>query len=166
MGERDEQLKMAAYCDFTVNGVTKLLQEHLTLVDKIDGMTCFGKDKLERISKLIKDKRTTLQAKVIKNNLDIPDLNVLQASDDDRQEDTSESAQVPASKSKTFLIYPPYIAHFGMPRRLSDCRICKQLESQGDNRDLYDGHHGNYPTHCPRWAEMTMEERLSTLQQA
>ena len=173
LGERDERLKMAAYCDFTVNGVAKLLQEHLTLTDKIDGMSCFGKDKLKRISKLIKDKRTTLQAKVVKNHFDIPgapastsNLNVLQTSDDDSQEDTSESAQVPASKCKAFLIYPPYIAHYGMARRLPDCRICKQLESQGDYRDLYDGHHGNYPMHCPRWAEMTMEERLTILQEA
>ena len=72
LSERDERLKMAAaYCDFTVNRVAKLLQEHLSMADRINGMSCFGKEKLERITRLIKEKRTTLQAKVVKNNVDI-----------------------------------------------------------------------------------------------
>jgi hypothetical protein len=43
LGERDQRLKMAAYCDFTFKGVKKLLQEHQTMADKIDGMRCSGK---------------------------------------------------------------------------------------------------------------------------
>ena len=174
LGERDERLKMAAYCDFTINGIAQLLQEHLTIADKIDGMACYGRDKLEKIAKLVKDKRTTLQAKVVKNNIDIQgqgarssNLNALQGSDDDSQDEIkSKPAPVPASQTKIFTIYPHNIVHFGAPRRLPDCRICRQLETQGDNRNLYDDHYGNYPTHCPRWAEMTMSERLTILQQA
>ena len=41
------------------------------MADRIDGMSYFGKEKLERITRLIKEKRTTLQAKVVKNNVDI-----------------------------------------------------------------------------------------------
>ena len=39
LGDRDERLKMAAFCDFTVNGVANLLQEHLAITDKIDSMS-------------------------------------------------------------------------------------------------------------------------------
>ena len=176
LGERDERLKMAAYCDFTINGVAKLLEEHLTITDKIDGMSCFGRDKLEKIGKLIKEKRTNLQAKAVKYHIDIQgnstslssassNLNMLQSSDDD-QEEASKPGPLPASQTKKFTIYPPHIVHYGTPKRLPECRICKQLETQGDYRNLYDDHHGNYPTHCPRWAEMPMDERLTILQQA
>ena len=43
--------------------------------------------------------------------------------------------------------------------RLSDCRICLELERSGRNKNVYEGHYGNYPTHCPRWSEMEMEHR-------
>ena len=110
LGERDERLKMAAYCDFTINGVAKLLEEHLTITDKIDGMSCFGRDKLEKIGKLIKEKRTNLQAKAVKYHIDIQgnstslssassNLNMLQSSDDD-QEEASKPGPLPASQTK------------------------------------------------------------------
>ena len=135
LGERDERLKMAAYCDFTINGVAKLLEEHLTITDKIDGMSCFGRDKLEKIGKLIKEKRTNLQAKVVKYHIDIQghstslssassNLNMLQSSNDD-QEEASKPGPLPASQTKKFTIYPPHIVHYGTPKRLPECRICK-----------------------------------------
>ena len=43
--------------------------------------------------------------------------------------------------------------------RLQDCRICQELERSGRNKNVYEGHYGNYPTHCPRWSEMDMAER-------
>ena len=43
--------------------------------------------------------------------------------------------------------------------RLQECRICKELENSGKNKDVYEGHYGNYPTHCPRWSEMEMKDR-------
>ena len=27
------------------------------------------------------------------------------------------------------------------------------------NKNVYEGHYGNYATHCPRWSEMLMEEK-------
>ena len=43
--------------------------------------------------------------------------------------------------------------------RLSECRICQELERIGRNKDVYEGHYGNYPTHCPRWSEMEMSDK-------
>ena len=40
------------------------------------------------------------------------------------------------------------------------CRICRELEKSGKHKgNVYKNHYGNYPTHCPRWAEMTNKER-------
>ena len=43
--------------------------------------------------------------------------------------------------------------------RFQDCRICQELEKNGRNKDVYEGHYGNYPTHCPKWSEMPMDEK-------
>ena len=49
----------------------------------------------------------------------------------------------------------------------NDCRICKTLDTTGDHDgSLYVGHYGNYPTHCPKWANMTMIERNKSAQTA
>jgi hypothetical protein len=48
-----------------------------------------------------------------------------------------------------------------------ECRICKVLEKSGKDRgNLYNGHYGNYPTHCPRWAEMDMNTKFKTAHNA
>ena len=72
--------------------------------------------------------------------------------------------------------YNGWAAYGKAPKKLSldpngrtnmDCRICKELGKSGKHRgNLYTGHYGNYPTHCPRWAEMNMVERLKTAHNA
>ena len=49
---------------------------------------------------------------------------------------------------------------FKSPQRDDKCRICVTLDGLGDTRDLYDSHTSNYPTGCPRFQQMTTEERL------
>ena len=46
------------------------------------------------------------------------------------------------------------------PRRNEKCRVCKVLESEGDNEDLYDDHYGASAYGCPRMAGMITTERL------
>ena len=48
---------------------------------------------------------------------------------------------------------------YNPPVNLPDCRICRALEDRGDTRQLYDEHHSNYPTGCPRFIAMSTEER-------
>ena len=45
------------------------------------------------------------------------------------------------------------------PRRDVDCRICQQLEGEGDTINIYDNHLHNYPTGCPRYITMSIENR-------
>ena len=55
---------------------------------------------------------------------------------------------------------------FKPPVKLTDCRICRALEEKGDTRQLYDDHHSNYPTGCPRFIAMSVEERREICIQA
>ena len=48
---------------------------------------------------------------------------------------------------------------YNPPRKDNDCRICKALEAEGDTDMLYEDHHHNYPTGCPRYITMTIVER-------
>ena len=48
---------------------------------------------------------------------------------------------------------------YNPPKKDNDCRICKVLESEGDTINLYEDHHHNYPTGCPRYITMTIVER-------
>jgi hypothetical protein len=48
----------------------------------------------------------------------------------------------------------------GIGRTNPGCRVCQHLEATGDHRNgLYEGHFGDYPTHCPLWAAMDFEHR-------
>ena len=39
-------------------------------------------------------------------------------------------------------------------------RICKVLETSGSHEDtLYTDHYGKFPTHCPQWARMDIDEK-------
>ena len=73
----------------------------------------------------------------------------------------------PASESlKVFDTTQKAMVFFAMPQKLSTCRICSTLGEKGDNKNLYEDHYGNFPTHCPRWSEVTIEERLDIIREA
>ena len=61
---------------------------------------------------------------------------------------------------------PPSLAVFKPPRRHEDCRICNQLNKNGDTRMLYDNHSSNFPTGCPRFIVMSIEERVKVCKDA
>ena len=63
------------------------------------------------------------------------------------------------SKGKSADSHSLSLVAYKPPRRDETCRVCNQLETQGDTTDLYDNHLHNYITGCPRYISMTIEER-------
>ena len=55
----------------------------------------------------------------------------------------------------------PALAMFKPPRRDEKCRICGSLEADGDTSNLYDNHFNSYPTGCPRYIGMTVDQRMN-----
>ena len=53
---------------------------------------------------------------------------------------------------KSLVVYNP-------PRNNPDCRICQNLEFNGDTVSLYENHYSNFPTGCPRYIMMSMEDQ-------
>ena len=49
---------------------------------------------------------------------------------------------------------------FKPPRRDDKCRICTTLETQGDTDDLYEDHLHDFPSGCPRYIRMSVEDRF------
>ena len=48
---------------------------------------------------------------------------------------------------------------FNPPRTHNDCRICQQLEADGDTRQLYSAHISSWATGCPRFISMSNKMR-------
>ena len=45
-------------------------------------------------------------------------------------------------------------------RTNAECRICKLLDASGNHGGtLYVNHYGNFPIHCPQWAQMDIKEK-------
>ena len=45
----------------------------------------------------------------------------------------------------------------------AECRICKILKTLSNHEGaLYADHYGNFPTHCPQWARMDINEKKKT----
>ena len=63
-------------------------------------------------------------------------------------------------------VVQPSLAMFKPPRRHEECRVCNQLSKNGDTRFLYDNHSSNFPTGCPRYIGMSIEERRSICKEA
>ena len=55
--------------------------------------------------------------------------------------------------------FTPSLVFFNPPRNHPQCRICKVLEERGDTHQLYDNHHSDWATGCPRFMIMTTEQR-------
>ena len=55
---------------------------------------------------------------------------------------------------------------FDPPRRDPECRICQTLESHGDTEDIYENHVHSFPTGCPRYIAMSIEQRNDTAAKA
>ena len=48
-------------------------------------------------------------------------------------------------------------------RTNAECRICITLETSGNHEGaLYEDHYGNFPTHCPHWTHMNINEKKKT----
>ena len=63
--------------------------------------------------------------------------------------------------SKAQQVPQPALVFYNPPRNDPSCRVCKHLETKGDTSGIYDNHVSNYPTGCPRYMMMSVEERLN-----
>eukprot|EP00092_Neocalanus_flemingeri_P018101 GFUD01019591.1.p1 GENE.GFUD01019591.1~~GFUD01019591.1.p1 ORF type:complete len:2548 (-),score=673.50 GFUD01019591.1:927-8570(-) len=147
LGERETRLEMEMFNDSTVNSIIDLFP--VRLVFKMERLGTSGKEKLEGIIEIVEEERTVLQR--MANRAASTTKKRVQFEDSPRH-----------TATRTNNVQPYKFCLFANPKKLPDCRICKELEKRGDNTDLYDNHHGNYATHCPRWAGLNNEERRST----
>ena len=140
LGDRETRLSMELFNDSTVNSIIDMFP--VRLVFKMERLGTSGKEKLKGLVEIVEEERIVLQrmanrVAAKKPKADIPKPTGLGSSN----------------------VQPYKFTLFARPKKLPDCRICKELEKKGDNLDLYENHYGNYATHCPRWAGMTNEER-------
>ena len=146
LGDRSEKLEMIAFNEDTINSIIDLFP--MRLVFKMERIDCDGRDKLEAIGVIVEEERKVMQKMANRSTNSGKRLGKAPS-------ELSKAVHNPKVNS----VQPKGFSMFSNPRKLSQCRICQELERRGDNRDLYEAHQGNYATHCPRWASMTNEER-------
>ena len=65
-----------------------------------------------------------------------------------------------------FHVAPDDFKTHSVGTRYGGCRVCQYLDRSGNHKgNLYMGHYANYPTHCPQWAPMTIEERIKVIKE-
>ena len=103
----------------------------IRLVFKMDKLEVSGKQKLEGIIEIVEGERKVLQSMA----------NRMSTSKKITTKPTSSVGLL--VNSKVSKLQPTGLAMFNQPRKLPSCRICKELEVRGDNKDLYENHFGN-----------------------
>ena len=146
LGDRELRLEMVAYNDDTINSIVDLFP--MRLVFRIEKQDAYGKEKLDAIVEILEEERKILQRMALRTTPSSKNMSKSQ-----------ENADTKSIGHRVSTIQPKGLSMFTNPRKLPSCRICKELEKRGDNRDLYESHQGNFPTHCPRWAAMSNEDR-------
>ena len=146
LGDRELRLEMVAYNDDTINSIVDLFP--MRLVFRIEKQDAYGKDKLDAIVEILEEERKILQRMALRTTPSSKNMSKSQ-----------ENADTKSIGHRVSTIQPKGLSMFTNPRKLPSCRICMELEKRGDNRDLYESHQGNFPTHCPRWAAMSNEDR-------
>ena len=54
----------------------------------------------------------------------------------------------------------PAKVHVIAPFQMNDCLICKELQKQGDNGDLFLNNIGNFPTGCPEFLSLPQKDKF------
>ena len=167
LADRDRKLQNQAYGDTTQEAIINLfpIEEQMKLV-VLPGEE---KQKLEAILKDLVVRRECLQA-LMKIHIPIPKKTPIAAAafageSDDSASISSPSGQGTASgNSETFDVKG--LVAFDPPRRDPDCRICQTLEENGDTEYIYDDHIHSFPSGCPRYMAMSIEQRNDTAAKA
>ena len=134
LGERSSRLEMIAFNDDTINGIIDMFPTRLLF--RMERLDLEGKEKLEGVIEIIEEERKVLQK-------------VANRSAGSKKVPRTNGTADPPSKHtpKVNMTQPKSFTFFNTPKKLSTCRICQELEKRGDNKDLYENHHGNYATH-------------------
>ena len=143
---------MEAFNQSTIFAIINLFNGQMkTDLLKIKGLS--GKDRMASIVTKLEEFRDECLAHQFADSLDVKKKNGGAVIEDKGGKPKSTHA------TQKFVLLKG-ITFFSKPRRDENCRICKMYDSKGDTRNLYDDHYSNYPTGCPRYIELSVEERF------
>ena len=162
LGNRDEDLKYECFNPSSINTVIELFPTRI-------------KQKLIKVPGRRDEKLEAILAKI--SELRVDTMNLQQVSElslsnttkphdsggsgvgSGRSSNRGRGVQAGAAVLRGYAAYNP-------PQRDPKCRICTTLEAHGETDSLYDNHIHSYPSGCPRYVKMSVEERASICAQA
>ena len=161
LGRKDHEMSLEAWSSQTVKSVFNLFPN--LLVNELVECPGYGEDQLGAIF----EKITKFRVKAQK-------MQKYSDSTSSTSGDTGGGGNGGHGGGKSKAITASNVSHdllmshqmYKPPRRDDNCRICTMLETGGDTKDLYDHHLSNFPTGCPRYMKMKVEERLKVATKA
>ena len=156
LGKRDEDLAYEAFSESTFNFVLSLFP--ISMVDKLEEVQGNRKQKLEAVlTKLatFRDKARRL-GKVYGDK--VPpgaSSGILSGGEKTGATVKQHDKQIEKHTAQPGTLYKS-------AKKYSECKICKQLESEGTTSNLYDNHLSTFPTGCPNFITMKMFTRRLT----
>ena len=154
IGDRSMDMAMEAFNQSTIFAIINLFSGRMkTELLRIKGLS--GKARLTSIVGKLEEFRAECLDHQFAESLDLKKKSGAPSSDD-KPTKPIKSAQQANQK----FVPLKGVSFFSKPKRDENCRICKMYDSKGDTRNLYDDHHSNYATGCPRYIELKVEERF------
>ena len=164
LGKTDEELDRAAFSSITINAILRLFPQYQ--MSKLSECHGKGQYKLEAIAEKISAFRLKAQdlQKVTEEPISFAAGN---GSGSGAGGAIAGSGGVGGGKkpnqANNVITYNemPALAMYKPPRRDDKCRICSTLEAEGDTSNLYDNHLNSFPTGCPRYIGMRVDQRFN-----
>ena len=123
---------------------------------------CSGRARLKKVQSVIVNFRTESQDWSLIQELTEPGSSVTASGDGGggRRNGGVKTSNITGNVTlEQFVPQSKALVFFKPPKTFVDCRVCKILESKGDTNQLYDNHHSNYATGCPRFICMSTDSR-------
>ena len=164
LAERDKELASQAYGVPTFKVIVNFFPKQREFND-LPGK---NKEKLDAFWKELVKRRQSLQS-LIKVHIPITKKNPTTAGlaaevDNYAAGNCTSGPSKVRGNSETFDVKG--LVAFDPPRRDPDCRICQTLEQHGDTEKIYEDHVHSFPTGCPRYIAMSIEQRNDTAAKA
>ena len=157
LGSKDEELDKLAFNKNTIGDIIKMFPSHI--VRKLLKCTGTGRKKLENITEKVSDLRIEAQ-----EHFNLVGTGSHSASGGAGGGGGSQIGKVHHVKHTRHDFQG--MNAYNPPRTDERCQICLTLESRGDTSQLYDNHIHRYPTGCPRYISLSVEERRKICMEA
>ena len=162
IGDKNPSMERLAFSPDLISTISELfpynIQVELTEFSDDD-----SKEELSLILEYIKELRSTSQ-KLLKKKGFLEGSKIVDQKD--IKSGGGKTSGGKAGKIRDGFWIPTSAVAYNPPQRDEKCRVCVQLDAEGDTDELYDDHHHSLASGCPRFASMNRAKKNDIVKKA